>query len=156
MSTSMMERFVKKSYLVHLLAKVQKKKRKRTQPPNNSLYFEKRAFLLWYLKNYYISGNGNPKKFLIFSQKEAVLILQETETPIKFFIFCQKKAFLLFWETETLKKILIFQKMGLSNISFIFQEVTLWTYIFSEKSCSYISGNFLIFIELLRLTFSFS
>ena len=139
----MMERLVKKSYLVHLLAKV-KKKRKRTQPPNNSLYFEKRPFLLWYLKNYYISGNGNPKKFLIFSQKEAVLILQETETPIKFLIFCRKKAFLFFWETETLKKILIFQKMGLSNISFIFQEVTLWMYIFSEKSCSYISGNILI------------
>ena len=91
----MMERLVKKSYLVHLLAKV-KKKRKRTQPPNNSLYFEKRPFLLWYLKNYYISGNGNPKKFLIFSQKEAVLILQETETPIKFLILSKESfSFLL-------------------------------------------------------------
>ena len=31
----------------------------------------------------YMSGNGNPKKFLIFSQKEAVLIFHETETSKK-------------------------------------------------------------------------
>ena len=35
----------------------------------------------------YTSGNKNPKKFLIFSQKKAVLIFWQTEPPKKFFIF---------------------------------------------------------------------
>ena len=44
--------------------------------------------------------------FLIFSQKKAVLIFQETKTPENFIIFTQKKACLIFQETQTPKKIL--------------------------------------------------
>ena len=35
----------------------------------------------------YTSGNRNPEKFLIFSQKKAFLIFQETETLKKLPIF---------------------------------------------------------------------
>ena len=52
--------------------------------------------------------SSNIKAFLIFSQKKAVLILQETETPKKILTFYQKKAFLIFREMETPKKFLIF------------------------------------------------
>ena len=85
----------------------------------------------------YISGNRNPKKLLIFwemrlsspssknnnkknhpekisytlifSQKNAVPIFHETETPKKFFIL-QERNFLKFQETETLKNFLYFRK----------------------------------------------
>ena len=36
---------------------------------------------------YYASGNGNPKKILIFSQKKAALIFREKETLKKLLIF---------------------------------------------------------------------
>ena len=54
-------------------------------------------------KNFYIPGkmelsNPNIKNFFIFSQKKAVLIFHETETPEKFLIFSQEKAFLIFQE----------------------------------------------------------
>ena len=76
-------------------------------------------------------SNSNIKKFLIFSQKKAFLIFQETENPKKFLIFSQKKAVLIFPETETLKIFLMFLKTELSYISgngnpkklLIFQEV---------------------------------
>ena len=45
----------------------------------------------------YNSGNGNPEKHLIFSQKKAVLIFQKTELPY-------------FQETETLKNFLYSSK----------------------------------------------
>ena len=75
--------------------------------------------------------SSNIKKFFIFSQKKAVLILQETETPKKFLRFYQKKAFQLFREMETPKKYLRFKETELSYISgngnpkklLIFQEV---------------------------------
>ena len=35
------------------------------------------------LKISFILGNRNTKKFLIFSQKEAILIFRETKTPKK-------------------------------------------------------------------------
>ena len=105
----------KSSYLVHSLTQARK---------NKKIYPEKKFPIFWeilalILKNHYISGNRNPKKLLIFSQKEAVLILQEMETPKKFLIFFQKKAFLIYLETETppQKKILIFQETQLSYIS---------------------------------------
>ena len=62
-------------------------------------------------------SSSNIKKFLIFSQKKAFLIFQETETPKKFLIFSQKKAVLTFTETETLKIFLMFQETELSYIS---------------------------------------
>ena len=43
-------------------------------------------------------SNSNIKNFFIFSQKKAVLIFHETETPEKFLIFSQEKAFLIFQE----------------------------------------------------------
>ena len=42
MSTSMMERFVKKSYLVHLLAKVQKKKKEKEPNPQIIPYISRK------------------------------------------------------------------------------------------------------------------
>ena len=53
---------------------------------------------------------SNIKKLLIFSQKKAVLIFQETETLKEFLIFSRKKTFLIFRETETPKKFLMFQE----------------------------------------------
>ena len=55
---------------------------------------------------------SNIKKFLIFSQKKAVLIFQGTETPKKFFILSQKKGFLIFWKTEALKKVVYISGNG--------------------------------------------
>ena len=40
------------------------------------------------------SGNGNPEKFLTFSQKKAVLMFQETKNLKKRFIFQEKELFL--------------------------------------------------------------
>ena len=53
---------------------------------------------------------------LTFSQKKAVPIFQETETPKKFLIFSRKKAFLVFQETETPNKFFIFQETELYHI----------------------------------------
>ena len=60
------------------------------------------------LESYYIllyfqemeSYSSNIKKFLIFFQKKAFLIFEETETPKKFLIFWN---FVIFQETKTLK-----------------------------------------------------
>ena len=119
------------SYLAHVQGQAQKIKK--IHPQKNSLCFRKWNFLTLILKKSYIfskesfsyiSGNGtldfssqarkikkihpekisNIKTFLIFSQKKAVLIFQETETRKKF-IFSQKKTFLKFQETKILKKI---------------------------------------------------
>ena len=64
---------------------------------------------------------SNIKKILRFSQKNAFLIFEETETPKFFLYFGNQKTqknylyfmtgkFLIFKETETLKKILYFRK----------------------------------------------
>ena len=45
-------------------------------------------------------SSSNIKKFLMFSQKKALLIFWETETP---------KKFLIFRETENLKNFLYFR-----------------------------------------------
>ena len=50
----------------------------------------------------HILGNGNPKKLLVISRKNAFLIFQEMETL---------KKSLIFQETETPKKLLIFQEV---------------------------------------------
>ena len=95
----------------------------------------------------HISGNGNPKKLLLFwkmelfspssknkkihseiiyyalislhSQKNC-LIFQETKAPKKFVIFSQKKAFLIFWEMEPRKNSLCLRKWSF----LILKEVT--------------------------------
>ena len=55
------------------------------------------------LKTSYISGGtfSSSKNFTL----RKFIILQETEAPKKFIIFSQKKAVLIFWETETPPKI---------------------------------------------------
>ena len=59
-------------------------------------------------ENFLYSGKmkhsiSNIKKFLIFSQKKAVIIFQEIETPKRFFIFFIRKLFFCFkkWKPRT-------------------------------------------------------
>ena len=97
-----------------------------------------------------ISGNGT-LHFLDQARKKITLkkfrIFQETETQKKFLVFSQKKAVLIFRETETSKIFFKFQKMGDPKTFFIFQEKK-FCYISgngSSKKTSYISGsNFLL------------
>ena len=56
-------------------------------------------------------SSSNIRKFLIFSPKKAVLILQEMEIPKEFLIFSQKKAVFIFQDTETPKIFILFQEM---------------------------------------------
>ena len=74
---------------------------------------------------------SNIKKFLLFSQKKAVLIFQET--PKRFLILSQKKAFVIFWETEAPKKLFGYQQTE-------FSELEKGKNACSEKTL-YISGN---------------
>ena len=64
-----------------------------------------------------ISGNGNPKKLLIFSQKKS------------FAIFSQEKAFLVFQEMETFPKIhFISGNLHFGKTKFlIFQRRYIWS-----------------------------
>ena len=55
-------------------------------------------------------SNPNVKKVLIFSQKKAVLTLQETEIPKKFLIFSPKKLFLYFRKRKPPKNHLYLRK----------------------------------------------
>ena len=50
-------------------------------------------------------SNSNIKKFLIFQE-----MFQETETQRKFIMFSQKKAVLIFQKKETPKKFLMFKE----------------------------------------------
>ena len=63
-------------------------------PTNKKIHLEKIS---------YTSGNGNPKNFLIFSQKKAVLMFW-------YVTFTARKM-----KKPTLKKLLIFQEMKLFN-----------------------------------------
>ena len=74
-------------------------KMKKIYLKKKSLYFGKCNFLaLIFNKSSYISGNGNPKKFLTFKK------MQLSSSNIKkFVIYSTKKTFLIFRETETLK-----------------------------------------------------
>ena len=49
-------------------------------------------------------SNSNINICFISSQKKAVFIFQETETPKKWLLFSQEKAFIIFQETENTKK----------------------------------------------------
>ena len=74
-------------------------KMKKIYLKKNSLYFGKCNFLaLIFKKSSYISGNGNPKKFLTFKK-----IRLSSSNIKKFVIYSTKKTFLIFRETETLK-----------------------------------------------------
>ena len=61
-------------------------------------------------------SNSNVETFLMFSQKKAALISQETENPKILFILSQKKAFIIFRKTETPNSFFIFQEIEFSNI----------------------------------------
>ena len=50
------------------------------------------------------SGNGNPKKFLLFPQKKALFIFQETKAPKKFFIFQETELFYISGSISKSKK----------------------------------------------------
>ena len=57
---------------------------------------------------------STPRKFLIFSQKKAVLIFQETDSPPpKLFFYISSKELIFFRKT---KKFFIFQELELSCI----------------------------------------
>ena len=56
-------------------------------------------------------SNSNVETFLIFSQKKAALISQETENPKICFILSQKKAFVIFRKTETPNSFFVFQEI---------------------------------------------
>ena len=45
--------------------------------------------------SFYISGNGSPNKFLIFSRKKIVLIFQKIET-LKKSLYFRKRNFFIF------------------------------------------------------------
>ena len=70
---------------------------KKNHPEKNSLYFGKWNVLLLMLKNFRKQKprNGNPKKFLIFPEKELFSLNIK-----KMLIFSQKKPFLIFPKTE--------------------------------------------------------
>ena len=60
--------------------------KKKSTPNKITGHFWKWISLILILTSY-ISGNENPKKISYISQKKAVLIFQEMETPKKFLIF---------------------------------------------------------------------
>ena len=57
------------------------------------------------------------KSFLVFSQKNTVLIFHKTETLKSFLYSLQRKHFLLFWKQKSRKKFFIFQETELSYSS---------------------------------------
>ena len=60
-------------------------------------------------------SNSNIKKFVIFSQKKAILIFQETETPKNFFIFRETELSYISGNGNP-KKLLIFLETVLSEL----------------------------------------
>ena len=82
-------------YVVHFKAQVKKKE----SPWKDFLYS-------WKIK----LSNSNVKTVLIFSQKKAVLIFQETEIQKKFMIFSSKKLFLYFRKRKPPKNHLYLRK----------------------------------------------
>ena len=57
------------------------------------------------------------KNFLVFSQKNTVLIFHKTETLKSFLYSLQRKHFLFFWKWKSRKKFFIFQETELSYSS---------------------------------------
>ena len=92
----------------------------------------------------YISGNGNPKRASYISGNgtfqstpRKFLIFQPTETSKKFLIFSQKKAVLKFQEMETSKNSLCFRKRNF----LIFRETLKNFPRPKSKRTSYVSGS---------------
>ena len=112
--------FCKNIYLVHFSAWAPKK-----NAPRENVFTPRKE-----------NSNSYIKTFPIFSQKRAVFIFQEMETPKKFLFFLKRKLFLYFMNRKPRKKFLLFQETELSYISgnrnpkklFIFQEVTFRTW----------------------------